>query len=102
MFSLARQFLGLSDKSNASTDNERSGELPSEIVNSPSSNPTPSSISAKSFHNSPRVFTTDEIYGLISKDNKKSIHEQTFLKIPKKWSNDDLDEKWKKLFKTGS
>ena len=40
MFSLPRQFLGLSDKSNASTDNERSGELPSEIVNSPSSNPS--------------------------------------------------------------
>jgi hypothetical protein len=64
IFSLPRQFLGLSDKSNASTDNERSGELPSEIVNSPSSNPTPSSISAKSFHNSPRVFPTDEIASL--------------------------------------
>ena len=64
IFSLPRQFLGLSDKSNASTESERSGELPSEIVNSPSSNPTPSSISAKSFHNSPRVFPTDEIASL--------------------------------------
>ncbi len=44
------------------------------------------------------VFTTDEIYSLVSKDNR-SIHEYTFLKIPKEWSNKDLDEKWKKLFK---
>ncbi len=44
------------------------------------------------------VFTTDEIYSLVSKDSK-SIHEHTFLKIPKEWSNKDLDEKWKKLFK---
>ena len=64
MFSLPRQFLGLSDKSKASTDNERSGELPSEIVSSPSSSPTPSSISAKSFHNSPRVLPTEDIASL--------------------------------------
>ena len=44
------------------------------------------------------VFTTDEIYSLVSKDTK-SIHEYTFLEIPKKWNNKDLDEKWKKLFK---
>ncbi|MDC3127323.1 isoleucine--tRNA ligase [Candidatus Pelagibacter bacterium] len=44
------------------------------------------------------VFTTDEIYSLVSKDNK-SIHEHTFLEIPKNWKNKDLDEKWKKLFK---
>tara|TARA_B100000674_G_C37827746_1_gene908966 strand:- start:184 stop:1242 length:1059 start_codon:yes stop_codon:yes gene_type:complete len=44
------------------------------------------------------VFTTDEIYSLVSKDNK-SIHEHTFLEIPKDWNNKDLDEKWKKLFK---
>jgi len=44
------------------------------------------------------VFTTDEIYSLVSKDNK-SIHEHTFLEIPKDWKNKDLDEKWKKLFK---
>ena len=64
MFSLPRQFLGLSLKSNASTDKERSGELPSEIVSSPSSRPTPSSISAKSFHNSPRVLPTEDIASL--------------------------------------
>ncbi len=44
------------------------------------------------------VFTTDEIYSLVSKDNR-SIHEYTFLRIPKEWNNKDLDEKWKKLFK---
>ena len=64
MFSLPRQFLGLSLKSNASTERERSGELPSEIVSSPSSRPTPSSISAKSFHNSPNVYPTDDIASL--------------------------------------
>ncbi|MDC3104394.1 isoleucine--tRNA ligase [Candidatus Pelagibacter bacterium] len=44
------------------------------------------------------VFTTDEIYSLVSADNK-SIHEYTFLTIPKKWNNKDLEKKWKKLFK---
>ena len=44
------------------------------------------------------VFTTDEIYSLVSKD-KKNIHEFTFPKVPQKWENNNLDEKWKKLFK---
>ena len=64
MFSLPRQFLGLSDKSKASTDNERSGEIPSESVSSPISSPTHSSISATSFHNSPRVLPTEDIASL--------------------------------------
>jgi isoleucyl-tRNA synthetase len=44
------------------------------------------------------VFTTEEIYSLVNK-NKGSIHEQTFPKIPEKWKNEKLNEKWKSLFK---
>ena len=61
IFSLPKQFLGLSERSRASTDSDKSGELPSEIVNSPNSSPTPSSISANNFHNSPKVFPTEDI-----------------------------------------
>ena len=43
------------------------------------------------------VFTTDEIYSLVSKD-KKSIHEHTFPKIPNEWQNKALEDKWTKLF----
>ena len=44
------------------------------------------------------VFTTDEIYSLVSKD-KKNIHEHEFSSIPKNWENKTLDLKWKQLFK---
>jgi len=44
------------------------------------------------------VFTTEEIYNLVSKDTK-SIHEHQFTKIPKEWENIILNNKWKKLFK---
>jgi isoleucyl-tRNA synthetase len=44
-------------------------------------------------------FTTEEIYQTINKDNNSSIHLEKFPKIPMKWKNDDLFEKWKK-FKT--
>ena len=44
------------------------------------------------------VFTTEEIYNLVSKDSK-SIHEYTFPEIPKKFENSVLNEKWKQLFK---
>ena len=44
------------------------------------------------------VFTVDEIYSLISKDNK-NIHEFSFPKIPKDWENENLNKKWSKLFK---
>ena len=44
------------------------------------------------------VFTTEEIYSLVNKENK-SIHENSFIKIPKKWENNVLDNKWKQLFK---
>ena len=43
------------------------------------------------------VFTTEEIYSLV--DNKDdSIHENNFVKIPKNWNNDKLNEKWSSLF----
>ncbi len=44
------------------------------------------------------VFTTDEIYSLVSKD-KNNIHEHQFPQVPRKWENKKLDEKWKKLFR---
>ena len=44
------------------------------------------------------VFTTDEIFSLLNK-NEDSIHEQTFVEIPKKWENNELNDKWIKLFK---
>ena len=44
------------------------------------------------------VFTTDEIYSLISKD-EKSIHEHSFVRVPEKWKNTKLNEKWDQLFK---
>ena len=44
------------------------------------------------------VFTTDEIYNLISK-KEDSIHEYSFVEIPSKWQNTDLNNKWVKLFK---
>jgi isoleucyl-tRNA synthetase len=43
-------------------------------------------------------FTTEEIYQLVSKQ-KKSIHLEKFLSFPKKFENQDLDEKWTKLLK---
>ena len=44
------------------------------------------------------VFTTEEIYSLISK-NEESIHESDFVAIPKQWENKILNEKWINLFK---
>ena len=44
------------------------------------------------------VFTTDEIYSLINKD-EKNIHELSFVTIPKKWENKKLNDKWDQLFK---
>ena len=43
------------------------------------------------------VFTTEEIYSLVN--NKESIHENYFVKIPQNWKNDLLDQKWSDLFK---
>jgi isoleucyl-tRNA synthetase len=44
------------------------------------------------------VFTTDEIYSLVGK-KKDSIHENYFVEVPKNWENNNLNEKWSKLFK---
>ncbi|MEC8074198.1 MAG: isoleucine--tRNA ligase [Pseudomonadota bacterium] len=43
-------------------------------------------------------FTTEEIYQLVSKD-KKSVHLENFLNIPKKFENSKLSLKWEKLLK---
>ena len=45
------------------------------------------------------VFTTEEIYSLVNKDNNESIHENNFVKIPNSWKNDKLNKKWTNLFK---
>ena len=44
------------------------------------------------------VFTTDEVYSLISND-KKNIHEYSFVEVPKSWENKELSDKWDQLFK---
>jgi len=44
------------------------------------------------------VFTSEEIYNLISKKND-SIHEYNFVDIPSKWENKELNKKWVDLFK---
>ena len=44
------------------------------------------------------VFTTEEIFRLVTKENN-SIHEEIFPEIPNSWKNQNLDNKWKKLFK---
>ena len=45
------------------------------------------------------VFTTEEIYSLVNKNNSESIHENNFVRIPNNWKNDKLNEKWSNLFK---
>ena len=42
-------------------------------------------------------FTTEEIYQTINRDHKSSIHLQAFPKIPLKWKDEKLSEKWKKF-----
>ena len=41
-------------------------------------------------------FTTEEIYKIIYQ-NEKSVHLENFSSIPKKWSNQDLGNKWDQL-----
>jgi len=43
------------------------------------------------------VFTADEIFSLIDKKNQ-SVHEHLFVKIPVSWKNNELKDKWEKLF----
>ena len=42
-------------------------------------------------------FTTEEIFQIVNKEKKSSIHLQSFPKIPKGWKNEKLFEKWKKF-----
>ena len=44
------------------------------------------------------VFTADEIYSLISKE-EKNIHEHSFVSVPSNWENKKLNDKWDQLFK---
>ena len=44
------------------------------------------------------VFTSDEIYNLLEKKDE-SIHEHIFVEVPADWKNDELNNKWVKLFK---
>jgi len=44
------------------------------------------------------VFTTDEIHSLIDK-SEESIHEHQFPSIPEKWKNNELNDKWNKLYR---
>jgi len=43
-------------------------------------------------------FTTEEIYQLISKRNK-SIHLEKFISFPKKFENNELNNKWSQIIK---
>ena len=43
-------------------------------------------------------FTTEEIFTLTNK-NKKSIHLEKFIKLPKTFENKKLNEKWLELKK---
>jgi len=44
------------------------------------------------------VFTADEIYSLVSKE-EKNIHEHSFVSVPNNWENKKLNDKWDQLFK---
>ena len=44
-------------------------------------------------------FTTEEIYSLLKINVNNSIHQEKFPKIPSKWKNKDLENKWKELIK---
>jgi len=42
-------------------------------------------------------FTTEEIFQILNKEKKSSIHLEKFPKIPQKWENKKIFEKWEKL-----
>ena len=44
-------------------------------------------------------FTSEEIYSLLKINVNNSIHQENFPKIPSKWQNKDLQNKWKELIK---
>ena len=41
------------------------------------------------------VFTTEEIYSLVNKNDNESIHENQFVTIPTSWENNKLYEKFR-------
>ena len=41
-------------------------------------------------------FTTEEIFSLLKKDEKNSIHLKKFPEFPKSWKNEELNNKWVK------
>ncbi len=44
-------------------------------------------------------FTTEEIFNLLNKDQKDSIHLKKFPEFPKSWKNDELNNNWVKIIK---
>ena len=44
-------------------------------------------------------FTTEEIFKLLNKDSKNSIHLKKFPKIPSNWKNEIIEKNWVKLIK---
>ena len=44
-------------------------------------------------------FTTEEIFKLLNKDQKNSIHLKTFPKIPANWKNNTISNDWNKIIK---
>ena len=42
-------------------------------------------------------FTTEEIFQILNKEKKSSIHLEKFPEIPQKWENKKIFEKWEKL-----
>ncbi len=42
-------------------------------------------------------FTTEEIFQILNKEKKSSIHLESFPDIPANWKNEKLSEKWNKL-----
>lgn len=44
-------------------------------------------------------FTTEEIFNLLNKNQKDSIHLKKFPEFPKSWKNDELNNNWVKIIK---
>jgi len=44
-------------------------------------------------------FTTEEIFSLLNKDEKNSIHLKKFPEFPKSWKDDKLNDNWNKINK---
>ena len=42
-------------------------------------------------------FTTEEVFQILNQNKNSSIHLETFPKVPTKWENQELFQKWNKL-----